>query len=93
MTLSMPQREPWMDDAVCAQADPEVWFPVKGAHGTAKRAKAVCRGCPAVDACLQYALKNGCREGIWGGLSPKERQRLSDRRPGQQAGPRRGRAA
>lgn len=62
--------------AICAQTDPEVFFPEKG--GSAKQAKKVCeQSCDIKDDCLSYALENGERFGIWGGLSERERRKLS----------------
>jgi WhiB family transcriptional regulator, redox-sensing transcriptional regulator len=85
----------WMSGGLCAQADPEVWFPDKGgASGPAKR---VCNGrpatdvaegrepCPVRDQCLRYALDNDVRFGIWGGLSEKERRSLIRRQQTRQA--------
>ena len=65
----------WMDEAVCATADPEEWFPVKGA--SAHRAKRICLTCPVINECLQYALANKLT-GIWGGTSHSERIRMAD---------------
>lgn len=69
--------EPWTDAALCAQVDTDLWFPEKqkGAAAT-KEAKAVCRRCPVVDECLNYALRRGESHGVWGGHSSKERQRM-----------------
>jgi WhiB family redox-sensing transcriptional regulator len=62
--------------AVCAQTDPEVFFPEKG--GSTKQAKKVCeQSCDIKDECLSYALENGERFGVWGGLSERERRKLS----------------
>jgi WhiB family redox-sensing transcriptional regulator len=72
--LPRPEYEPWMDDALCAQTDPDLFFPDLG--GSAKAAKAVCAGCDVAAECLAYALEHGEREGIWGGLSPLERRKL-----------------
>lgn len=67
------------EQALCAQADPEAWFPLKG--GSTRQAKDVCAHCPIREACLEVALANGYREGIWGGTSWLERKRmLRDRR-------------
>ena len=63
----------WMAEAVCASADPEEWFPVKGA--SAHRAKRICSTCPVIDECLQFALDNN-ETGIWGGTSHSERLRV-----------------
>lgn len=64
----------WMRDGLCVHADPDVFFPAKG--GSARAAKAVCAGCPVRADCLGYALANGERFGVWGGLSPQERREL-----------------
>ena len=54
-------------------ADPEAFFPEKG--GSTREAKRICAACPVRDDCLQYALENDERFGIWGGLSERERRR------------------
>jgi WhiB family transcriptional regulator, redox-sensing transcriptional regulator len=64
----------WQDRALCAQTDPEAFFPEKG--GSTREAKKVCRGCEVRAECLEYALENDERFGIWGGLSERERRRL-----------------
>ena len=64
----------WHDDALCAQTDPEAFFPEKG--GSTREAKKICSGCPVRAQCLEYALGNDERFGIWGGLSERERRRL-----------------
>jgi WhiB family redox-sensing transcriptional regulator len=65
---------PWMEDAVCAQTDPESFFPEKG--GSTREAKKVCLTCDVREQCLKYALDNDERFGIWGGLSERERRKL-----------------
>jgi len=64
----------WQDRALCAQTDPEAFFPEKG--GSTREAKRVCGGCEVRSECLDYALANDERFGIWGGLSERERRRL-----------------
>ncbi|MFW0108330.1 WhiB family transcriptional regulator [Rothia sp. P7181] len=64
----------WQADALCAQTDPEAFFPEKG--GSTRDAKRVCNECPVREACLEYAMDNDERFGIWGGLSERERRRL-----------------
>ena len=39
-------------------------------------AKRVCSGCSVRAECLEFALANDERFGIWGGLSERERRRL-----------------
>lgn len=64
----------WQRDALCAQTDPEAFFPEKG--GSTREAKSVCATCQVRAECLEYALMNDERFGIWGGLSERERRRL-----------------
>lgn len=64
----------WQDQALCAQTDPEAFFPEKG--GSTREAKAVCKVCAVREECLSYALKSDERFGIWGGLSERERRRI-----------------
>lgn len=67
----------WQTDALCAQTDPEAFFPEKG--GSTRDAKKVCGACNVKAQCLEYALANDERFGIWGGLSERERRRLRKR--------------
>lgn len=67
-----PAHLPWMDDAACAQTDPDMFFPEKG--GSTRAAKRICGGCDVQETCLEYALATGQQEGIWGGLSVRERR-------------------
>jgi WhiB family redox-sensing transcriptional regulator len=67
----------WQEAALCAQTDPEAFFPEKG--GSTREAKRVCSGCEVRTQCLEYALANDERFGIWGGLSERERRRLRRR--------------
>ncbi|MGX2996873.1 WhiB family transcriptional regulator [Streptomyces sp. JNUCC 64] len=64
----------WQERALCAQTDPESFFPEKG--GSTREAKKVCLACEVRSECLEYALANDERFGIWGGLSERERRRL-----------------
>ncbi|MCP2637502.1 WhiB family transcriptional regulator [Microbacterium sp. HD4P20] len=67
----------WQTDALCAQTDPEAFFPEKG--GSTRDAKRICTSCDVRDQCLEYALQNDERFGIWGGLSERERRKLKRR--------------
>lgn len=64
----------WQIDALCAQTDPESFFPEKG--GSTREAKRICDSCEVRSECLEYALSNDERFGIWGGLSERERRKL-----------------
>ncbi|MDO5728164.1 MAG: WhiB family transcriptional regulator [Actinomycetaceae bacterium] len=67
----------WQERALCAQTDPEAFFPEKG--GSTREAKAVCASCEVRGECLEYALENDERFGIWGGMSERERRRYKRR--------------
>jgi WhiB family redox-sensing transcriptional regulator len=67
----------WQDLALCAETDPEAFFPEKG--GSTREAKKVCSGCEVRGDCLEYALASDQRFGIWGGLSERERRKLKRR--------------
>ncbi|WP_390623379.1 WhiB family transcriptional regulator [Subtercola endophyticus] len=64
----------WQSDSLCAQTDPEAFFPEKG--GSTRDAKRICQSCEVKSQCLEYALQNDERFGIWGGLSERERRKL-----------------
>ena len=68
----------WRKDAACRDTDPDLFFPERGA--STREAKEVCRGCVVRENCLEYALANGEKFGIWGGLSERERRRLRRQR-------------
>lgn len=71
---SIANDEPWMEQAICPQTDPELFFPEKGS--STKEAKRVCLDCPVREACLSYAMRTDQRFGVFGGLSERERRRL-----------------
>ena len=73
-SLGETEEPDWQERALCAQTDPEAFFPEKG--GSTREAKRICSGCEVRAECLEYALANDERFGIWGGLSERERRRL-----------------
>lgn len=64
----------WQAQAVCAQVDDEIFFPVKG--GNPAPAQRVCLGCPVRTDCLEFALEHDIEFGIWGGTTSTMRRRL-----------------
>jgi WhiB family transcriptional regulator, redox-sensing transcriptional regulator len=72
--FGLPEEQSWQERSLCAQTDPEAFFPEKG--GSTREAKKICVGCEVRAECLEYALANDERFGIWGGLSERERRRL-----------------
>lgn len=64
----------WTDQALCAQVDPEIFFPPRG--DMAFPAKRVCARCPVKAECLAEALATDDRYGVRGGLSERQRRGL-----------------
>lgn len=68
----------WRADGACVTADPDLFFPisVRGAGvQQADRAVRICAGCQVRGQCLEFAMRTGETEGIWGGTTPEERVR------------------
>lgn len=72
---SLLRPEPWVAEALCAETDPDAFFPEKG--GSTQEAKRICAACDVAVQCLDYALRTGQEHDIWGGLSRMERRALS----------------
>lgn len=68
----------WQDFALCAQTDPDIFFPEKG--GSTIPATSVCSSCRVREQCLEYALSHDIRHGIWGGLSDNDRRKITRQR-------------
>jgi WhiB family transcriptional regulator, redox-sensing transcriptional regulator len=74
----------WRDQALCAETDPEVFFPEPGE--SADKARSICAQCPVRADCLTDALaRRDVAFGVRGGLSPVERRALIRDRPGRAA--------
>lgn len=72
---SLTDRMPrFRDRAVCAEVDPEIFYPDKGQSPRA--AKKICLGCESRTQCLEWALSRGEEFGVWGGTTPTERRDL-----------------
>jgi WhiB family redox-sensing transcriptional regulator len=71
-------EDSWQQEANCLDADPDLFFPDQ--HHTAEEAKEICRDCVVREECLEYALANGEKFGIWGGLGERERRRVRRQR-------------
>jgi hypothetical protein len=67
-------RPDWQADAACAGMGNHTFFPDRGDNRDVAKARAVCATCDVVEECLQWAIDTGSRHGVFGGLTPKERQ-------------------
>lgn len=80
---NLPHRPllPFLDGSeLCAQTDPDLFFPESGDEGLRQRnAKAVCRACTLRVPCLEYALDEQVAFGIWGATTPRERRDMRRR--------------
>jgi len=68
----------FMAFGACRGSDPDLFFPDRGE--SLEAAKALCAGCAVRDECLEHALRNGERFGVWGGTSERERRRIRRQR-------------
>jgi WhiB family redox-sensing transcriptional regulator len=69
----------WLDRAACRGHDPELFFPVSAVgpgHADTEHAKRVCRTCPVLAECLDWAIAGAIPFGVLGGLSEDERRAL-----------------
>ena len=69
----------WRELGNCVGVDPDLFFGGRGDNKSHAAAKRVCAGCEVRDECLAYALDNGERFGVWGGLSERQRRALRPR--------------
>lgn len=68
----------WRKKANCLGVDPDLFFPLLGE--SVKEAKAVCKDCQVREECLEFALNSEEKNGIWGGLSERQRRPLRKQR-------------
>ena len=71
----MTAREDWIDQAACAGFTTELFYPVPGDHAAVKAAKQICRDCPVIAECAAWARDTKEPFGIWGGMTPRERNK------------------
>ena len=64
----------WREHAACRGIDASVFYPAS--EEEAEAAKEICAGCSVRQLCLEYALSNRERDGVWGGTTERERRRV-----------------
>ncbi|MET8479269.1 WhiB family transcriptional regulator [Streptomyces clavifer] len=81
-SADLPVNTNWRAASACRNEDPELFFPI-GNTGPAllqiEEAKAVCRRCPVMERCLQWALESGQEHGVWGSTDEDDRRRIQRR--------------
>jgi len=79
--IQPPTRHPWMDEALCTQTNPDLFFEASteryvskpsGARETV--AKSICRRCPVLEDCRAWVTENPQEYGIWAGMTERERR-------------------
>ncbi len=68
------QELAWQDLANCRGANPDLFFPERGA--STRTAKGICGECSVQSECLEFAIVSSEKFGIWGGLSERERRKI-----------------
>ncbi len=68
----------WQDLANCRGADPNLFFPERGA--STRTAKGICRECQVRAECLEFAIVSSEKFGIWGMMSERERRKIRKER-------------
>jgi len=74
--LELLEETDWRDQAACRGADSHVFFPTSEDVGAINAAKEMCAACPVQETCLSYAVETNQTEGIWGGLTARQRRRI-----------------
>ena len=70
----------WKADARCRGIDVAVMYADEEDPAGVATAKALCAVCPVREECLEHAIAEREKLGIWGGTTPRERQRIIRRR-------------
>ena len=73
---AMKTTSTWRTHARCRGADPDVFHPAEGDERAEELARAICVLCPVRESCLEYALTARERDGVWGGMTARERRRI-----------------
>jgi WhiB family redox-sensing transcriptional regulator len=75
-----PPPGPWVADGACRGAGTSLWFAERGDMATMRLAKATCDACPVRQPCGDYGLEHSSLNGMWGGLSERQRRLIRQQR-------------
>ena len=64
----------WRERGACFGSYVEAFFPSRG--DPTKPARDICRMCTVTVECLDWAVKNNERSGVWGGTTERERAKI-----------------
>ena len=68
----------WVNESACKGLDPTIFYPATDEE--AEEAKEICAVCPVQEECLEHAIGHREHNGVWGGATERERQRIIRRR-------------
>lgn len=71
------RKTDWRDKAACRGAENDAWFPHPTNLAAVQTAKQACFGCPVIFLCARHALTRREPEGVWGGLSERQRNSIT----------------
>jgi len=75
----------WQHSANCTDIDSTIFIPTEMQGRTVSKlyakAKSYCFECEVRPECLTFAIYNNMTEGVWGGLTPKQRKGLHKTNP------------
>lgn len=84
LVLQHPDDGEWRDDASCKKMGNTMFF--QTLHNRDKEVKAIisgvktiCGSCPVQKNCLDFAVRNEIKDGIWGGMTSAERKQAFPR--------------
>jgi WhiB family redox-sensing transcriptional regulator len=84
LITELAKQPDWFDDAQCRGTETGIFFVEdsdrEDTNNWAERlsiAKAICAPCVVKADCLEFALTNRQNSGVWGGLTAKERRRIT----------------
>ena len=76
-TDTLTTKEPaWHANAACRGLDASVFYPADDDPEAIEAAKAICAQCPVAASCLEYALSEREKNGVWGGCTERDRRRI-----------------
>ncbi|MFC8428281.1 WhiB family transcriptional regulator [Streptomyces sp. NPDC057253] len=75
-------RSAWRVRALCVGEDPELFFPLAETDRATARARAVCRRCPVLVDCRDWAVRHGEADGVWGDTTASQRRAIRGARFG-----------
>jgi WhiB family redox-sensing transcriptional regulator len=82
--VPLDERWDWQLDGACREADPSLFYHPRNERGRTRdnrdhAALHVCRRCPVVELCRDYAMRAREAHGVWGGLTEDEREVIFQR--------------